>query len=41
MHVAWLLGAATILAEQRGSWRGTVMAVFQPGEDCGPASKPC
>ena len=33
MHVAWLMGATRILAENRGAWRGTVMAVFQPGEE--------
>ncbi|NKE43896.1 amidohydrolase [Roseomonas frigidaquae] len=33
MHVAWLMGATRILAEQRETWRGTVMAVFQPGEE--------
>ena len=33
MHVAWMMGATRILAENRGKWRGTVMAVFQPGEE--------
>src|SRR2546421_2490399 len=33
MHVTWLLGAARILAENRASWSGTVMLVFQPGEE--------
>jgi amidohydrolase len=33
MHVAWLMGAVRVLAENRGVWRGTVMAVFQPGEE--------
>jgi hippurate hydrolase len=33
MHVAWLMGAARILADHHDSWRGTVMAVFQPGEE--------
>ncbi len=33
MHVAWLMGATSILAENRSAWRGTVMAVFQPGEE--------
>ena len=33
MHVAWLMGATRVLAENRGAWRGTVMAVFQPGEE--------
>ncbi len=33
MHVTWLLGAATVLAETRAAWKGTVMAVFQPAEE--------
>ena len=33
MHVAWLVGAATLLAQARDAWKGTVMAVFQPGEE--------
>ena len=33
MHVAWLTGVAALFAQQRGSWRGTLMAVFQPGEE--------
>jgi hippurate hydrolase len=33
MHVTWLLGAARILAESRSAWNGTVLVVFQPGEE--------
>ena len=33
MHVTWLVGAATLLAQTRDSWRGTLMAVFQPAEE--------
>ena len=33
MHVAWLVGAASILARSRDSWKGTAMAVFQPAEE--------
>ena len=33
MHVAWLVGAATLLAQTRDAWRGTLMVVFQPGEE--------
>ncbi|MGV7216615.1 M20 family metallopeptidase [Bradyrhizobium sp. UFLA05-112] len=33
MHVTWLAGAAKLLAEARPTWRGTLMAVFQPGEE--------
>jgi amidohydrolase len=33
MHVTWLLGATTLLAQTRAEWRGTLMAVFQPAEE--------
>jgi hippurate hydrolase len=33
MHVTWLAGATKLLADARDSWRGTIMAVFQPGEE--------
>jgi hippurate hydrolase len=33
MHVAWLVGAATLLAQARECWQGTLMSVFQPGEE--------
>lgn len=33
MHVAWLVGAATLLAQSRDAWHGTLMAVFQPAEE--------
>lgn len=33
MHVTWLAGAATLLAEAKDSWRGTLMVLFQPGEE--------
>jgi amidohydrolase len=35
VHVACLLGAAQRLAEQKSSWRGTVLTVFQPAEEVG------
>jgi amidohydrolase len=35
VHVACLLGAAQRLAEVKSSWRGTVLAVFQPAEELG------
>jgi hippurate hydrolase len=35
LHVTWLMGAARLLAENRQSWNGTVLAVFQPGEEVG------
>jgi len=33
MHVAWLMGASTLFARQRDAWNGTLLAVFQPGEE--------
>ncbi|RZA20070.1 MAG: amidohydrolase [Lysobacteraceae bacterium] len=33
LHVAWLLGAARLLADARHAWQGTVLVVFQPGEE--------
>jgi len=39
MHVAWLVGATTLLAQARASWRGTLMAVFQPAEETGQGAQ--
>jgi amidohydrolase len=33
IHVTWLAGASTLFAQARDSWRGTLMVVFQPGEE--------
>lgn len=33
MHVAWLAGAAALFAQARDAWNGTLMVVFQPGEE--------
>jgi hippurate hydrolase len=33
MHVAWLAGATALLAQARETWHGTLMAVYQPGEE--------
>ena len=33
MHVACLIGAISLFAKSRDSWNGTLMAVFQPGEE--------
>ena len=35
MHVTWLIGAATVLAQTRETWKGTLMPVFQPAEETG------
>jgi len=39
MHVTWLIGATTLLAQAREHWRGTVMAVFQPAEETGTGAQ--
>ena len=33
IHVTWLIGAATLFAKSRSSWKGTLMPVFQPAEE--------
>ncbi|QXE90405.1 amidohydrolase [Geomonas subterranea] len=33
MHTSWLVGAATVLAQAREAWHGTLMTVFQPAEE--------
>lgn len=33
LHVTWLVGATTLMAQARNDWRGTLMAVFQPAEE--------
>ncbi|RDK08228.1 M20 family metallopeptidase [Cupriavidus lacunae] len=33
MHVTWMIGAARILSANRTAWSGTLMIVFQPGEE--------
>jgi len=33
MHVTCLVGAARLLVDTRTTWRGTLMAIFQPGEE--------
>jgi hippurate hydrolase len=33
MHVACLIGATALFFKSRDSWHGTLMAVFQPGEE--------
>lgn len=35
LHVTWLMGAARLLSEHRDAWSGTLLAVFQPGEEVG------
>lgn len=38
-HVTWLMGAARLLSEHKDLWSGTVLAVFQPGEEVGRGAK--
>jgi hippurate hydrolase len=33
MHVAWLMGACRVLAGGKDRWAGTLVALFQPGEE--------
>ncbi len=35
LHVTWLMGAARLFSEHRDLWKGTLMVVFQPGEEVG------
>ena len=39
MHVTWLIGAATIMAQTRETWKGTLIAVFQPAEETGTGAQ--
>lgn len=33
LHVTWLAGATRLLADARAAWHGTLLVVFQPGEE--------
>lgn len=33
MHVAWLMGASALFARTREAWTGTLIILFQPGEE--------
>ncbi len=39
LHVSWLIGAATLLAQNRTAWQGTLMPVFQPAEETGTGAQ--
>jgi amidohydrolase len=39
MHATWLSGAADLLAAGRDAWSGTLLAVFQPGEEVGDGAQ--
>lgn len=39
VHVSTLLGAAKLMADGRGAWAGTYIALFQPAEEVGAGSR--
>ncbi len=39
VHVTCLVGAATLLADARSKWRGTLIALFQPAEELGDGAR--
>src|SRR5258708_2025632 len=39
MHVAWLVGAVTLLSQAGEAWRGKLMAVFKRGEEPGKGAQ--
>jgi hippurate hydrolase len=39
MHVACSIGAASLFAKTRDAWKGTLMVVFQPGEEIGQGAQ--
>ena len=39
MHMTWLLGALRILQDTKDDWKGTVVAIFQPGEETAEGSQ--
>lgn len=38
-HITWLLAAAQLLADGRGHWSGTFIALFQPAEETGDGAR--
>ena len=39
MHVTWLSGASTLLANAADAWQGTLVALFQPAEEPGTGAQ--
>ncbi len=35
LHVTWLMGASRLFSEHKDQWKGTLICVFQPGEEVG------
>ena len=39
MHVAWLIGASALFGRVRDAWKGTLIVLFQPGEETAEGAK--
>jgi hippurate hydrolase len=35
LHITWLMGVARLFSEHRDKWNGTLLVIFQPGEEVG------
>jgi|SRR6218665_274982 len=35
LHVTWMMGVARLFSEHKDQWEGTLMVIFQPGEEVG------
>lgn len=35
IHVTWMIGAARLFSDHKDLWKGTLLVVFQPGEEVG------
>jgi hippurate hydrolase len=33
MHVTWMMGVSSLFSQKRDAWRGTLIVLFQPGEE--------
>lgn len=33
MHVTWMMGVSSLFSRQRDAWKGTLITLFQPGEE--------
>jgi len=40
MHVAWLMCVTALFSQQRDAWGGTLVTVFQPGEETAQGARP-
>jgi len=39
LHVTWLMGVSRLFSEHKDQWKGTLMVVFQPGEEVGKGAQ--